>query len=191
MRAGGRRGHPRRHRHVERGACIEGDARINELRSGGVERADFVELVGVPGTSLDGWTLRTYDADGSRRTTAQLSGTIGDAGLWVGAFGSGLERVPDLDYGPTGVVGLASPAGAAELYDCAGTLLDAVAYGELDAGVTIGEGGAAPTPDTDAAIARCPAEFVMIDLVDSGDNAADFVPVAATPGEPNPMCMAE
>ena len=36
-----------------------------------------------------------------------------------------------------------------------------------------------------------PVEFALIDMVDSGDNSIDFVGVAATPGEPNPMCISE
>lgn len=171
------------------GTCSEADARINELRSGGVERGDFVEVIGDPGTSLDGWVLRSFDVDGNRRQSVLMTGVIDGDGLWVGGFGGNLEAAPTVDYGATGVVGLASPAGSVQLVDCAGTLRDSVGWGDFtDSAGFAGEGDPAPTPEPDGSIARCGVDFAMIDMVDSDDNAVDFVAIAATPGEPNPAC---
>lgn len=169
--------------------------RISELRYAGVSRPDFVELAGPPGTSLEGWFLRSFEADGSRRGLVQLSGRLAaDDGLWVAAFGSGLEAAPDLDYGTLGsALGLAAPSGSLELLDCQGRRVDAVAWGPFGEGEQArGEGQPAPPSAADGALARCPSGGTdePFAVVDTDDNARDFHPVIApTPGAANAACV--
>jgi len=138
----------------------------------------FVEIHGMPGTVLDGWTAELVNgADGSVATTLPLLGTIGPSGLYVVAdrFADGTTAVPnadlllnfDLQNGPDSLV-LRSPAG----------VVDALGWGEFGPGeVFAGEGAPAPDVPAGSSLAR---HFANLD---TDDNALDFGELAVpTPG---------
>jgi hypothetical protein len=138
----------------------------------------FVELYGVPGTSLDDLVLEGVNgSNGAVGPVLTLSGVIPGDGFFVVADdrGDGASDVTDVDLvlnfdfqnGPDSVV-LRSSDG----------VLDALGYGAFAAEeVFAGEGAPAPDAPADASLARAFAN------VDSDDNAADFVVLEApTPG---------
>jgi hypothetical protein len=137
----------------------------------------FVELYGVPGSSLDGLTLEAVNgADGSVTHTLVLSGSFGVDVLFVVAdrTSDGSSQVADADLlldfdfqnGPDSV----------RLLGAAG-VLDALGYGVFGEGdVNAGEGAPAFDPPAGESVARRFAN------VDTDDNAADFVAGAPSPG---------
>ena len=138
----------------------------------------FVELYGAPGESLDGLFLEGVNGSGGAVTVrVALSGAIPADGVFVvaDATGGGMSFVAEADLlagfdfqnGPDSVV-LRSDS----------QVLDALGYGVFGAGtVFAGEGGPAPDVPAGSSLARRFAD------VDTGDNAADFVPLASpTPG---------
>jgi hypothetical protein len=138
----------------------------------------FVELYGVPGSSLDGLVIDGVNgANGDVGPSLALSGTIPADGIFVVADATsagassvaGADLLLDFDFqnGPDSVV-LRSGA----------TVLDALGYGVFAPGeVFAGEGAPAVDPAAGASLGRRFAD------VDTGDNAADFVALSApTPG---------
>jgi hypothetical protein len=145
--------------------------------SGADDGAVFVELYGLPGTSLAGLALEGINgADGSVTVRVDLAGAIGSDGLFVvadertggGTDVAGADLLRDFDFqnGPDGV----------RLIQGA-TVLDALGYGSFGAGeVFSGEGTPAPDPAAGEALAR------LLPGIDTDDNAADFAAAAPTPG---------
>jgi hypothetical protein len=145
--------------------------------SGADDGAVFVELYGLPGTSLVGLALEGINgADGSVTVRVDLAGAIGSDGLFVvadertggGTDVAGADLLRDFDFqnGPDGV----------RLIQGA-TVLDALGYGSFGAGeVFSGEGTPAPDPAAGEALAR------LLPGIDTDDNAADFAAAAPTPG---------
>ena len=146
--------------------------------SGSDNGAVFIEIYGMAGTRLDGFSIEGVNgSNGSVGPVVLLSGSIPSNGFFVVADdrGDGQSDVPAADWianfdfqnGPDSVV----------LRDAMG-ILDAVGYGVFSGGaVFAGEG--TPTSDSPAgsSIARWFAD------VDSGDNSFDFGVLAApTPG---------
>jgi hypothetical protein len=138
----------------------------------------FVELYGMPGTSLDGVVVENVNgANGAVGPSLALSGTIPASGIFVvaDATDAGVSAVAgadllldfDLQNGPDSVV--------LRLGD---QVLDALGYGVFAAAeVFAGEGAPAVDPAAGASLARRFAD------VDTGDNAADFISLATpTPG---------
>jgi hypothetical protein len=137
----------------------------------------FVELWGEPGTLLDGLVIEGVNgSNGASGPTLELSGSIGDDGLFVVAdqrsdgtsdvLSADLFANFDFQNGPDSVV----------LWD-GGTRLDAVGYGEFDpTEVFAGEGAPAPDAPAGSSLAR-----VFADL-DTDDNAFDFEVVDPSPG---------
>jgi hypothetical protein len=138
----------------------------------------FVELFGMPGTSLDG--LRIEGVNGSNGAVGPvlvLSGVIPADGFFVVADdrGDGASDVANVDQilnfdfqnGPDSIV----------LRD-AGGVIDALAYGVFDPGeIFAGEGSPAQDPVAGSSLARVFANL------DTDDNAIDFVALdVPTPG---------
>ena len=137
----------------------------------------FVELLGAPGTPLDGlWLEGVNGANGAVTVHVELSGEIGPSGLYLLAdrtgggstFVPGADQVANFDFqnGPDSVV-LGSAWG----------VLDAVGYGNF--GVLeffAGEGSPAQDAPSGTSLAR-----VYADL-DSGENSVDFAPAFPSPG---------
>lgn len=129
----------------------------------------FVELWGVPGTSLDGWHLEGVNgADGAITPNLALTGQIPADGFFVVAdsdLGTTLVAEADLllnfDFqnGPDSIV----------LRDALGNVLDALGYGVFGAAeIFAGEGRPAPDGLAGQSLARLFANR------DTNDNAADF-----------------
>jgi len=143
--------------------------------------AEFIEIAGPPGTSLNGFSVQTLNGNGGQEIDLiRLEGDIPTNGYFVLAFSpiSGADLLADglsLQDGPDNVV----------LRDCGGQQIDAIGYEGSepfgDVGVFAGEGDPAPRAGSGESLARCPG-----DDPDSNDNAADFhVSLAPTPGEEN------
>ncbi len=138
----------------------------------------FIEISGLPGTSLDGYVLENVNGgDGQTAGTISLAGLIPASGLFVVADESsaGVTAVPgatllrnfDLQNGPDSLV-----------LRNAGGIVDALGYGVFGAGeVFAGEGLPAADPPAGSSLAR-----VFADL-DQNDNSLDFIELATpTPG---------
>lgn len=137
----------------------------------------FVELLGAPGTRLDGiWLEGVNGANGAVTVHVDLSGEIGPSGLYLLAdrtgggtsFVPGADQIANFDFqnGPDSVV-LGSASG----------VLDAVGYGSF--GVIeffAGEGSPAPDAPSGTSLARLYADL------DSGENSVDFAPAFPSPG---------
>lgn len=139
----------------------------------------FVELAGLPGTSLEGFLLEGINGtNGAVGPTIVLSGSIGASGLFVVAdqLSDGTSLVANADLlanfdfqnGPDSVV-LSQDQ----------VVIDALGYGVFAPGeIFAGEGMAAPDVNAGESLARVFAD------VDTDDNASDFVVSAIpTPGE--------
>ncbi len=123
---------------------------------------EFIEVSGKIGQSLDGLTLAVVDADARRIHEVSLSGTIGATGLVV-IGGVGVN--PDLDLG----VSIDNGAGAVQLTDCNGRVIDSLAWGTFDNGSAFpGEGEPAAIPPEGNSLARCSGGE------DTTDNRTDF-----------------
>jgi hypothetical protein len=138
----------------------------------------FVELYGLPGTSLDGFVIEGINgSNGEAGPTIVLSGTIGESGLFVVADqltgGStsvlGADQLANFDFqnGPDSVVLRQGVV-----------IVDSLGYGEFAPGEFFaGEGLSAPDVIGGSSLARLFAD------VDTNDNAGDFVVLAMpTPG---------
>ena len=138
----------------------------------------FIELAGIPGTSLDGFVLEGVNgSNGAVGPTIVLSGLIGLDGLFVLAdrmsdgsttvAGADLLANFDFQNGPDSIV---LRQGA--------TIIDAIGYGVFAASeIFAGEGMAATDVAAGSSLARLFAD------VDTDDNAADFVVLTnPTPG---------
>lgn len=139
----------------------------------------FVELYGLPGTSLAGYTIEGVNGSGGAIThTLTLAGAIPSDGLFVVADGSSggsttsvvaADLVLEFDFqnGPDSIRLLAPDA----------SVLDAVGYGVFGMGdFFAGEGSPAEDVAAGASLARWFAN------VDSDDNALDFGSAVPSPG---------
>ncbi len=138
----------------------------------------FVELIGTPGTSLDGFSLLGINGDsGNTYLTVPLSGFIPSDQIFVigDDDGDGNTMVPNVDLvtdvdfqnGPDSIV----------LWD-GSSVVDAVGYGDFSNAVFAGEGLPAIDPRRGYSLAR---QFLY---GDTNNNAVDFIPLETpTPGE--------
>ena len=138
----------------------------------------FVEISGVPGSDLSGYTLEGVNgSNGGVGPVLALAGAIPADGLFVVAddLGGGVSSVAEADLilnfdfqnGPDSIV-----------LALGGSAVDAVGYGVFGPGeVFAGEGSPAEDPPAGWSLAR-----VFADL-DTDDNAVDFVALEIpTPG---------
>lgn len=139
----------------------------------------FVEISGLPGVSLTGYTLEGVNgANGNLTGTIVLAGSLGIDGLFVvadlasggGTSVVGADQIVNFDFqnGPDSVI----------LRDASGMIVDALGYGSFGAGQFFaGEGNPALDAAPGSSLAR------LDGWLDSGDNAADFIVLASpTPG---------
>ena len=138
----------------------------------------FVELIGTPGTTLEGFSLLGINGTGGKvYLTVPLSGSIPSDQIFVigDDDGSGNTWVPnadlimDIDFqnGPDSIV----------LWD-GSTTIDAVGYGNFSSAVFAGEGLPAIDPPLGYSLAR------QFPYSDTNNNAVDFIQLETpTPGE--------
>jgi len=137
----------------------------------------FTELYGPAGTSLDGWTLVGVNGrDGVAYRAVDLSGATfpADGILVLATAGADPALAAQRDL--VAAVDWQNGPDALRLLDAGGDLVDALQYGEAGR-FDSGEG----TPAEDVA----PGYSLARDAygTDTGDNARDFLPLAApTPG---------
>lgn len=145
---------------------------------GSDDGVSFVEIHGLPGTSLEGFAIDGINGmNGAVGPTILLSGAIGASGLFVVAdrrtdgtssvAGADLLANFDFQNGPDSVVLRQGTS-----------VLDALGYGTFVVGeINAGEGAPAPGVSAGSSLARRFAN------VDTHDNAADFVALSTpTPG---------
>jgi hypothetical protein len=157
------------------------DPVINEIvyDTSGTDVGCFIEILGPPGLDLTGYTLDAVNgSDGVATLVATLSGqSLGASGYFVLAQDSTvkvaadvtklIKITADLQNGPDSVV---LKHGA--------VVVDALGYGSFAAGQFFsGEGSSAPASST--SLCRIPGGK------DTGDNSADFVACAPSPGAAN------
>ena len=137
----------------------------------------FVELYGVPGTSLDGMLLEAVNGTGGTvYGSLALAGVIPADGVFlIGDSDGGVTQIPGADF--IGEVDYQNGPDSVVLRQ-GNTVLDAVGYGVFGAGdVFAGEGSPAEDPPSGSSIAR------FNPLVDTNDNSYDFVALdMPTPG---------
>ena len=166
------------------------DIKINEIlvnpegSDGGLE---WIELYNNSSSDYDlsGWNIVWYKSSSSSGDTQLEEGTTLEGGgyLLIGEESvDGTDIVAALDFGN------GTDGDGVHLQNCAGTVVDALVYGDNnDDGIANEEGEApddtAPEPNDGEALGRSP------DGEDSDDMAADFCLVLAnTPGEANAEC---
>lgn len=147
---------------------------LNELYydSPGTDTGTFIELKGLAGKSLSGYTLAAYDTAGTQYASVALTGSIPSSGYYVLGQASTVVGVNQV----SSVANLNNGSGSVRLLKSS-TVIDAVAYGSPS--VNRGEGTPAPTTGAGAALARVP------DGQDTGANRVDFKVQAVTPGQGN------
>ena len=155
------------------------DVRISEVLydpagtdSDGSGSREFVEISGPPGASAELFTVVAYNGStGLPVLERPLIGTFPENGLFV--LG-GRSLAPTQDISCTSGC-IQNDAEAVQLIGCDGTIVDAIAWKSLSA-PPLGEGTPAPDAADGSSLSRCDL------LVESGDNASDFVVTTPTPG---------
>lgn len=151
---------------------------INEFHydNKGGDRNEFVEIAGLAGTDVSGWTVVGYNGSGGGvYASVSVTGTIPDQ---VGGFGTRSVSFPGLQNG--------SPDGIA-LVDAVGSVVDFLAYeGSLTAtsgpasGMTAGDIGVSESGNERGARS--------LQRIGTGDQASSFAwqaPAPSSPGLPN------
>ena len=150
---------------------------INEVHydNTGTDTGEFVEIAGVAGTDLTGWSVVLYNGTGGAAySTLALSGTIADAGS---GYGFVVVAAPGLQNG--------SPDGIALVNNS--TLVQFLSYEGTFAGVGGAAGG---QTSTDMGVSETGSEAIglSLQLTGSGSTAGAFswaAPAAATSGAAN------
>jgi hypothetical protein len=155
------------------------DVRLSEVLydpagtdSDGSGSREFVEIAGPPGASAEFFTVVAYNGStGLPVLERPLVGTFPANGLFV-LGGRSLSPTQDIAC-TSGCI--QNDAEAVQLIGCDGSVVDALAWKEL-AAPPLGEGTPAPDAADGSSLSRCNL------LVESGDNASDFVVTTPTPG---------
>ncbi|MEE8429025.1 MAG: hypothetical protein V3S33_05940 [Gammaproteobacteria bacterium] len=138
----------------------------------------FVELIGPPGTPLDGFSLLGINGDGGNTyLTVPLSGSIPSDQIFVigDENGDGDTLVPNADLVTD--VNFQNGPDSIALWD-GSAIIDAVGYGDFSNAVFAGEGLPAIDPPRGYSLAR------RFPYGDTNNNAVDFLPLETpTPGE--------
>jgi len=156
-----------------------GQVVINELRINdeGGDDAEFVELFGPGGLSLEGCSL--WAIEGYTGAEDKLTSLDGQVIPPDGYFVVGNASVANLDLLDPGEIPWENGPDAIELRQGV-QVLDRVGYGSGGVGTYYEGSGPAPAdPDDDDSIGRDSS------ATDSDDNARDFIVQAASPGEAN------
>ena len=136
----------------------------------------FTELAGTPGMTLDGWTLEGVNgSNGGVYRTVSLAGAVipADGLLVIATAGAGAGLLAVRDF--VGAVDWQNGPDAVRLVSPSGDIVDALQYG-VSSLLAAGEGN--PADDVGAGISLSRDALAT----DTGDNAADFLAGAPTPG---------
>lgn len=155
------------------------DVRISEVLydpagtdSDGSGSREFVEISGPPGASAELFKVVAYNGStGLPVLERPLTGTFPENGLFV-LGGRSLSPTQDIAC-TSGCI--QNDAEAVQLIGCDGTIVDALAWKD-PAVPPLGEGTPAPDAGDGSSLSRCDL------LVESGDNASDFVVTTPSPG---------
>ena len=155
------------------------DVRLSEVLydpagtdSDGSGSREFVEITGPPGTSAERFTVVAYNGStGLPVLERPLVGTFPENGLFV-LGGRSLNPTQDIACS-SGCI--QNDAEAVQLIGCDGSVVDALAWKDV-AVPPLGEGSPAPDAADGSSLSRCDL------LLESGDNASDFVVTTPTPG---------
>lgn len=155
------------------------DVRLSEVLydpagtdSDGSGSREFVEISGPPGASAELFTVVAYNGStGLPVLERPLVGTFPESGLFV-LGGRSLSPTQDIAC-TSGCI--QNDAEAVQLIGCDGSVVDALAWKAL-AAPPLGEGSPAPDAADGSSLSRCDL------LLESGDNASDFVVTTPTPG---------
>lgn len=155
------------------------DVRISEVLydpsgtdSDGSGSREFVEIAGPPGASAELFTVVAYNGStGLPVLERPLIGTFPANGLFV--LG-GRSLAPTQDIACTSGC-IQNDAEALQLIGCDGSVVDALAWKQVTT-PPLGEGAAAPDAPDGSSLSRCDL------LLETGDNASDFVVTTPTPG---------
>ncbi|MFE4106253.1 endonuclease/exonuclease/phosphatase family protein [Almyronema epifaneia] len=152
---------------------------INEIHydNVGTDIDEFIEIAGIAGTDLTGWSLVLYNGTDSQRSpydTRILSGTLTDQGNGFGTL--------VIDY-PTNGIQNGSPDGIA-LVDNNGNVVQFLSY---EGSFVAASGPAAGLTSTDIGVSETASTAVgfSLQLTGSGSQSGDFTwsdPTTATPG---------
>lgn len=157
---------------VAPGAVLIAEALVNPV--GADAGNEFVELLGPASFVTDGLRLIAINGSNGEAYLGPLflTGAARTNGRYViggaGVEGSDFALPATIQNGPDSLA----------LVDCAGTTIDAVAYGTFGEGTfPAGEGDPAAAPPEGSSLTR-------VGDADTGDNASDFAAATPTPGLP-------
>ena len=148
---------------------------VNEIHydNTGGDQNEGVELAGLEGTNLLGWTLSFVNGNGgSAYKTVSLSGTVQNQ---QGGYGTVWVPVSGVQNGGSDGIALVSPSG------------DVVEFISYEGTVTASSGPASGQTSEDIGVAESSSTPVghSLQLAGSGTAFTWMAPGAATPGQPN------
>jgi len=132
----------------------------------GIDAGEAIEVAGVSGTSLAGWSIALYRSAGTVYDTIPLSGVLADQGLGYGTLSFARAGIQN------GTSGFA-------LVNAAGSVVQFLSY---EGSVTATAGPAAGQTSTDIGVAEEPVPGLgfSLQLKGTGSSAGDFTWTAAT-----------
>ena len=138
--------------------------------------AVFTELWGMPGQSLDGWSLVAINQDGATYRTVDLTGgIIPSDGMFVISTSSASVSLAAVSDFTGNVDWQNGPGDALQLRNDSNALIDSLVYGTPNVG---GFGEGAPAVDAAEGFSLSRDGFGS----DSDDNATDFAQATPSPG---------
>ncbi len=147
---------------------------INEIYydSPGEDRGSFLEIKGNPNSSVNGFSIQTFNSKGTQTSSIKLEGSIPKSGYFLISQDNTVAGANQINQ----AANLVNKGGALQLTN-GSSLVDAVAYG--NAGKAKGEAQAAKDTPSGSSLARIP------DGVDTDNNAKDFAVGKPSPGTAN------
>ncbi len=128
----------------------------------------FIELHGPAGASLDGYRLVSYGRTGAQRAELVLDGAaFGQDGFFLVAHPDAAQYLADLADVLDVIADMVNSGGALQLLH-GDEVVDALAYGNQDQALGLGEGAVAADADANHSLTR------DAQLTDTDDNASDF-----------------
>lgn len=165
------------------GVAMSGTVWINEFHydNVGTDTGEFIEIAGVAGTNLTGWSLVLYNGNGGTTyTTTPLTGTIPSL---AGGYGVVSVSYPSNGIQNGGAGASTTEGDAIALVDASGAVVQFLAY---EAAVTATNGVANGMTATLIPVAQSGAEAAggSLHLVGSGTAYADFTWAVTTDDSP-------